>query len=140
MSEKHKRRFAARLSTCPKCFAPPGVPCEAKGGGERKAVHIQRLRGVTQDIILNLPWRKADDFLDSKEWRRVRYQALRLHGGRCQLCGDRALLGKPLHVDHIKPRSRFPELALDINNLQILCEDCNKGKGASDTTDWRNAS
>ncbi|MFC6439812.1 HNH endonuclease [Bowmanella sp. JS7-9] len=33
-----------------------------------------------------------------------------------------------LHVDHVKPRAKFPELALDINNLQILCETCNLGK------------
>lgn len=42
-----------------------------------------------------------------------------------------------IHVDHIKPRSIFPSLELDISNLQILCEACNLGKGAWDQTDWR---
>ncbi len=48
-------------------------------------------------------------------------------------------MGIPLHVDHIKPRSKYPDLALDINNLQILCESCNLGKGAWDETDFREA-
>ena len=42
-----------------------------------------------------------------------------------------------IHVDHIKPRSKYPELELDINNLQVLCEDCNIGKSNIDETDWR---
>jgi 5-methylcytosine-specific restriction endonuclease McrA len=42
-----------------------------------------------------------------------------------------------MHVDHIKPRSLFPLLAADPENLQVLCEDCNVGKSNVDTTDWR---
>ena len=42
-----------------------------------------------------------------------------------------------MHVDHIKPRLRYPELALDMNNLQVLCAICNHGKGGFDETDWR---
>jgi 5-methylcytosine-specific restriction endonuclease McrA len=76
-------------------------------------------------------------FYDSDEWRNIRYQALKIHGGACQCCGNRASADKPLHVDHIKPRSKFPELELDLNNLQVLCKDCNLGKRAWDQTDWR---
>ncbi|MCH7696168.1 MAG: HNH endonuclease [Proteobacteria bacterium] len=32
-------------------------------------------------------------------------------------------------MDHIKPVSKYPELARDLNNLQVLCEDCNVSKG-----------
>jgi len=42
-----------------------------------------------------------------------------------------------LHVDHIKPRSKYPDLALELKNLQVLCEDCNIGKGTWDESDWR---
>ena len=31
----------------------------------------------------------------------------------------------------------FPQLALDVDNLQILCHECNHGKGNWDMTDWR---
>jgi len=76
-------------------------------------------------------------FYESQEWLELRYRALKLHGGHCQCCGNAPIPGNPLQVDHIKPRSRFPELELDLNNLQVLCKSCNMGKGAWDTTDWR---
>ena len=77
------------------------------------------------------------NFYLSPAWRAVRYQALKLHGGACQCCGKRATPGHPLHVDHIKPRSKYPELALRLDNLQVLCDDCNMGKSNKDQTDWR---
>lgn len=76
------------------------------------------------------------EFYQTDEWRRLRYQALIKLGRKCQCCG-----AKPpaviLHVDHIKPRSKYPELELDLSNLQILCEDCNLGKSNLDDTDFR---
>lgn len=42
-----------------------------------------------------------------------------------------------MNVDHIKPRKLFPELALDPDNLQVLCHECNHGKGNWDMTDFR---
>lgn len=76
-------------------------------------------------------------FYSTPEWRRLRYMALRQHGGRCQACGRAAKDGIIIHVDHVKPIFRYPELKLEITNLQVLCEDCNLGKGAWDETDWR---
>ncbi|WP_207819329.1 HNH endonuclease signature motif containing protein [Parashewanella curva] len=46
----------------------------------------------------------------------------------CRDCGVTYESGAPLHVGHIKPRSRYPELALELSNLQILCSECNIGK------------
>jgi 5-methylcytosine-specific restriction endonuclease McrA len=40
-------------------------------------------------------------------------------------------------MDHIKPRAKYPHLALDIRNLQPMCSDENTGKGNWDSTDWR---
>jgi hypothetical protein len=76
-------------------------------------------------------------FYDSDDWKRVRYQALVKHGAACQCCGATRADGVKLHVDHIKPRSKYPELELSLDNLQILCEPCNMGKRAWDETDWR---
>jgi hypothetical protein len=80
---------------------------------------------------------KSDDFLRSFEWRKVRMQALKKYGPKCMCCGATPATGAVMNVDHIKPRKLFPSLALDVNNLQILCHDCNHGKGNWDTTDWR---
>ncbi len=80
---------------------------------------------------------KSDKFLSSYEWRKLRYQALKLYGAKCMCCGRSPADGAVMNVDHIKPRKTHPELALDIKNLQILCGTCNHGKGNWDDTDWR---
>ncbi len=76
------------------------------------------------------------DFYDSWEWKQVRYQALMKHGAICMLCGaDRKT--SPIQVDHIKPTSKFPELALVLENLQVLCKCCNMGKSNKHEHDFR---
>lgn len=84
-------------------------------------------------------WQEAntDAFLASYEWRQIRMQALKRDGARCCCCGATPADGRVRHVDHIKPRKHFPQLALDLNNLQVLCDVCNHGKGNWDQTDWR---
>ena len=77
------------------------------------------------------------EFLDTREWKELRYRAFLKYGNRCVVCGRSAREGAALNMDHIKPRARFPHLALDIGNLQPACTDCNTGKGNWDTTDWR---
>ncbi|WP_425289641.1 HNH endonuclease [Shewanella algae] len=54
---------------------------------------------------------------------------LQTHEHKCVECNrTKAEHNIVLHVDHILPRSKYPHKALDINNMQILCEDCNLGK------------
>jgi 5-methylcytosine-specific restriction endonuclease McrA len=78
-----------------------------------------------------------NDFYLSRSWLELRYKALKLNDGKCCCCGRGRKQNVVLHVDHIKPRSLYPSLQLDINNLQILCEECNIGKSNKDFTDWR---
>ncbi len=116
----------------------------------------ERLRHMDVSTLLSMPpakqkkhWRVlqkfvrkalAEDtsrqvtFYDSREWRELRYAVLKSRGRKCEACGT---VDKQIHVDHVKPRSRYPELSLVESNLQILCVDCNLGKGAWDETDWR---
>lgn len=81
--------------------------------------------------------RMKKDFYQSDDWRAARYAAIRLSRGSCCACGASPKTGAALHVDHIKPKSLYPELALTISNLQVLCQDCNLGKSNRDSTDWR---
>lgn len=67
------------------------------------------------------------DFYLSREWRELRYKVLRRFGFSCMACGARPP-DVVLHVDHIKPRIKYPELQLNPDNLQVLCEACNVGK------------
>lgn len=79
----------------------------------------------------------SPQFLESYEWRRIRYEALKVNGAKCQCCGATPDSGAVMNVDHIKPRKYFPELALTLMNLQVLCHECNHGKANWDDTDWR---
>jgi hypothetical protein len=77
---------------------------------------------------------KVEKFYASFEWRRLRYLVLKNYGAMCMLCNKTDTM---LHVDHIKPLRKYWELRLVYKNLQVLCEECNHGKGSWDETDWR---
>ena len=96
--------------------------------------HIPKLRKRSKK---GYAMKVSNQFFASQEWKQLRYIALKNAGGCCQCCGAQSTIDLPLHVDHIKPRSRYPELELEIDNLQVLCPDCNQGKCAWDDTDWR---
>lgn len=81
----------------------------------------------------------SNAFLDSFEWRQLRMVVLKKYGAKCQCCGATPATNAVINVDHIKPRKLFPELALNENNLQVLCSLCNHGKGNWDMTDWRSS-
>ena len=78
----------------------------------------------------------TNSFNKCRNWRILRYQVLKRYGRVCMCCGT---VAGQMHVDHIRPRSRYPYLEMNFNNLQILCRDCNLGKEAWDETDWRPA-
>lgn len=83
----------------------------------------------------------SDEFLTSYQWRALRMDAIALHGNSCMCCGAAPGDGNGtiINVDHIKPRRTHPHLALDINNLQILCNVCNHGKSNRHEIDFRPA-
>lgn len=78
----------------------------------------------------------GDKFLASPEWKALRRKVIQKFGGRCLCCGRTPRNPSHINVDHIKPRRYFPELALEEDNLQVLCGACNKRKGNADT-DYR---
>lgn len=82
----------------------------------------------------------GNEFYNTPEWKRLRYRVLQHYGARCMCCGSSAKDGAKIHVDHIKPKSLYPELSLDFDNCQILCEPCNMGKSNLYENDWRDVS
>lgn len=101
-------------------------------------------KGMAKRIIRDFAFGKQKakkkvvfDFYRSPEWRKLRYEALVRCGRVCMCCGAKPSDGIILHVDHVKPRSKFPELELEITNLQVLCEDCNLGKSNIYAHDFR---
>lgn len=102
----------------------------------------QKIRALNKHKYLNELEIKHDNnsdnksFLKSRAWLALRFKALTKYGRKCMCCGA-APPKVILHVDHVKPRFFYPQLALDINNLQVLCELCNLGKGAKYFDDFR---
>lgn len=67
------------------------------------------------------------DYYD-EDFRKLRLQVFLRDGEICAFCGARPGPDLSLTIDHIKPVSKFPELAMDLSNLQVLCWDCNLEK------------
>lgn len=96
----------------------------------------------TSERIEDLAPRSVEDglaFYRTPEWKRARIDALIRLGRRCGCCGASPETGAVLNVDHIKPLRFNWHLRLDQNNLQILCADCNAGKGNRLEVDFRPA-
>jgi hypothetical protein len=75
--------------------------------------------------------------LTSSNWQEMRLLAIGIYGRVCMKCG--ASGNKTIiEVDHIKPRSKHPELCLNLSNLQTLCSKCNREKADKNQNDYRN--
>jgi 5-methylcytosine-specific restriction protein A len=65
--------------------------------------------------------KRADPFYLTTVWRSRRAAVLRRDGYRCVVCKCDVSGKGEARVDHIKPRSTHPQLALDPTNLRTLC-------------------
>lgn len=63
-------------------------------------------------------------------WQKLRNQMFRLYGRTCMRCG--CTIGE-MHIDHVKPWSKYREGRYDPENLQVLCRDCHAWKTAQGT-------
>ena len=65
--------------------------------------------------------------IHTKKWQNTRREIIIADGGECQRC--LMLFGwhtvDNLQVHHIKPRTQFPELTYENDNLVTLCKTCN---------------
>lgn len=77
------------------------------------------------------------NFYKSPEWRALRILVIRILGPECACCHKIIKKSGDLHVDHVKPKYKFPELQLSITNMQILCEYCNVVVKFKKSTDYR---
>jgi 5-methylcytosine-specific restriction endonuclease McrA len=112
------------------------------GVAEKSFDYLEKNKNVMREVVAaNKKPKKSKvdkrEFLETYAWRKVRMEALLKYGPKCMCCGATPKTGAVMNVDHIKPRKTHPELALSLENLQILCNECNHGKGNWDKTDWR---
>ena len=75
---------------------------------------------------------EARQFYSSPEWLKIRKQVIEEEGRICARCGNEIKNDEDVTVDHKKPRSKYPSLALKRDNLRVLCRVCNSRKGAGE--------
>jgi HNH endonuclease len=126
---KTKRQKANDARRAAKALAKPAAPIAPPVRKSAAQGPSMRVEGV--DV-------RSVEFLSTWAWRELRYATIKRFGAVCLCCGATPRkTGEPIQVDHIKPRSLFPHLAMDPENLQTLCGPCNQGKSNRDFTDWR---
>ncbi len=108
----HSPEARAKMST-----ANMGKPSYWKG----KSLSAERRQAISDRMKGTVPWNFTGDTL---RWTKM--QALKRDDYTCQECGlqDREVV----QVDHIKPKSLFPELATALGNLTTLCANCHMRK------------
>lgn len=77
---------------------------------------------------------QISEFYESRAWRRLAYETKLRDGRRCACCGASPKDGARIVSDHIQPLRLRWDLRLEPSNIQILCNDCNLGKGSWDET------
>ena len=96
-----------------------------------KTPDLQKFRDRSQQLKnKNEPRKRFNRWRDSEEgksWKKSQYEKTK---GCCHHCQQHFTIGN-LVIDHIKPIKDFPELAVDPQNFQLLCHDCNQKKGAN---------
>jgi len=122
-----------------KMFKPVRVAIERGESITRERFIVLSLSGLDSPKKWDLDhigFCRSKKFYQSQTWKNLRFKALE-KSNRCHACGRSPSEDVVLHVDHILPRSVYPEYAMTLANLQILCADCNMGKGNMHEKDFR---
>lgn len=70
---------------------------------------------------------KEQGFYHWPAWRRIRQLALQRDRFLCQNClHKKGVIKTATEVHHLQPVEDFPELALELDNLQSLCWQCHE--------------
>lgn len=79
-------------------------------------------------------FKAVENFYQSQRWIDTKKVVYSLYDFKCMKCGTK---DKEMHVDHICPVSKHQTLKWSINNLQLLCKDCNIEKSNVNEIDYR---
>ena len=101
---------------------------------------LKRVKSRTNELALERKERldETRQFYSSPEWNLIRKQVIKAKGRVCSECGKQIADSYDVTVDHVLPRSKYPELALDKQNLRVLCRSCNSRKGDIDSEIYAN--
>ena len=72
---------------------------------------------------------KHDPFYDTPAWRKLR-KVIIMKKPLCEACKKEGIITAAKIIDHNKPKEIFPELALEEENMNSLCEGHHSKKSA----------
>lgn len=130
-----KIKFCIRMYFVNRCFKHNEEVLMSVFKGDLGDYYDTEFNGFMTRILHFFMPKKFDYY--SPEFRKLRLDVFLRDGEKCGKCGAIPKAGTSLTIDHIKPVSKFPELAMDIDNLQVLCWECNQGKSNKHYTDYR---
>ena len=119
-------------------FIGGGIKFYSVLGNQRKsrmAGPLRQWNAQVEDRVGQLAGERSQRIHDresiyqSAEWNAARKDVIARQGKICRRCRKSIFYESDLTVDHIKPRSKYPSLQLEITNLQVLCRSCNSSKG-----------
>ena len=92
-----------------------------KASNKKKDAVLSMQKLSDNEVASLIKGKTSDNFLYSNEWLSLKRKVHEKYGYRCMCCGFTPKNKRKSNVDHIKPRKFFPDLALDFDNLQVLC-------------------
>jgi len=72
----------------------------------------------------------SDDFFNKYKKNDVKRTLERMYNGLCCYCESRVGVVEYGHIEHRKPKRRFPESTYDWKNMHLSCTFCNTHKGS----------
>lgn len=77
---------------------------------------------------------------NSRSWRQTvqdhcdkwKLSLVRQQNNACNHCGVEVSVGCGSEIDHKKPVAFYPELAFELENLQVLCKECHEDKSSEE--------
>lgn len=82
-------------------------------------------KDIYKNIDVGDEWTK---FTKTKLKEETVEQLKKMYKGCCAYCEGKYESTSYPHIDHFKPKSLYPELTFEYNNMNISCEKCNKAK------------
>ena len=103
-----------------------------KRRNKKRAKLVSNKNNIVVEKLSNISLEETLKFYNSIEWKELRKEYLNDNKRKyfeCNYCEENVSKNRSLNIDHIRPIKTHWHLRLDKNNLQILCQDCNKFKG-----------
>ena len=137
LAKYEKERVRKILKSCQTRLTISVVLIRTNINGYPQARKSQKFQeGEIREILSRLHNKRNGRYLDEQIWNalvrverakvsnKMRFFLYKKYGEKCCKCGSR----RNLQIDHIYPIAKGGKTTID--NLQVLCERCNKKKGA----------